>query len=116
MHVGVDLHEQVVLLGDAAAADDAIDRHAVFADALDDRARAEGGRLDQRAVDLGARRVQRLAEDQPGQPRVDEDRAVAVVPVEREQARLAGRERRRFAPTAARAARRRPRRRPRPTS
>ena len=83
---------------------------------LDDRARAEGGRLDQRAVDLRARRVQRLAEDQAGELRIDEHRAVAVVPVEREQARRARRDRRRFARQLRRAARRRPRRYPRPTT
>ena len=65
-------------------------RHAVFLDALDDRARAERGRLDQRAIDLGAGRVERLAEKQAGQQLIDEDGAVAVVPVEREQAGLAG--------------------------
>ena len=39
-HVGVDLHEQVVLLGDSAAADDALDGDAVFAKPFDDSARA----------------------------------------------------------------------------
>ena len=42
-------------------------------DALDDHARAERGRFDQRAVDLGARGVQRLADQQSGQARVDQD-------------------------------------------
>ena len=88
-HVGVDLHEQRVFLRDAARADDAVDRHAVFPDALDDRARAERGRLDQRAIDFGPRRVEVLAEQQAGEQLVDEDGAVAVVPVEREQAGLA---------------------------
>ena len=50
----------------------------------------------ERAIDLRARRVQRLPEDQSGQPGVDEDRPVAVVPVERDEARLPGRERRRL--------------------
>ena len=64
--------------------------HAVLAHPLDDGARAEGRRLDERAVDLGPRRVERLADEEAGEPRVDQDRAVAVVPVERHEARLAG--------------------------
>ena len=50
------------------------------------RQRAEGGGLDQGAVDLGRRGVQRLAEEQAGEALVDQDGAVAVVPVEGEQA------------------------------
>jgi hypothetical protein len=88
--VGVDLHEQRVFLGDAAGADDAVDGHAVFLDALDDGAGAEGRGLDQGAVDFGLRRVERAAEQEAGEQRVDEDGAVAVVPVEGEQAALAG--------------------------
>ena len=57
---------------------------------LDDGARAERRRLDQRAVHLGARRVQRLAHQQARQPRVHQDRAVPVVPVEREEPARAG--------------------------
>src|SRR5829696_2617898 len=53
-HVRVDLHEQRVLLGDAAAAHNPLDRDAVLAQPLDDRTRAEGRGFDQRAVDLGA--------------------------------------------------------------
>jgi hypothetical protein len=40
-HVGVDLHDQRVLLGDAAAVDDLFDLHAVFLESVDDRQRAE---------------------------------------------------------------------------
>ena len=66
------------------------DRHAVFLEAVDDRQRAEGRRLDQRPVDLRRRGVQRLADQQAGQQRIDQDRAVAVVPVEGQQAAFAG--------------------------
>ena len=59
-------------------------------EALDDRARPERGRLDQRAIDLGPRRVKVLPEQQAGEPLVDEDGPVAVVPVKREETRLAG--------------------------
>ena len=34
--------------------------------------------------------MQRLADQQTGKPLIDKDRAVAVVPVQRQQARLAG--------------------------
>ena len=88
--VGVDLHEHRVFLGDAAGADDALDGHAVFADAVDDGAGAEGGALDERAVDFRLGGVERLAEQQAGEQLIDEDGAVAVVPIEREQAGLAG--------------------------
>ena len=88
-HVGVDLHQQRILLGDAAGADDPVDSHAVFPNALDDRARAERRRLDQRAIDLGARRIEVLPDQQAGQQLIDEDGPVAVVPVERQQAGLA---------------------------
>ena len=42
-------------------------------------------------------RVERLADDQPRELRIDQDRAVAVVPVERHQTRLARPNRRRLA-------------------
>ena len=63
-------------------------RHAVFPDALDDGARAERRRLDQRAVDLGAGRVKVLAEQQAGEPLIDENGPIAVVPVERQKTGL----------------------------
>ena len=65
------------------------DPHAELLEAIDDRQRAEGGGLDQRPVNLCRRRVQRLTEQQAGEPRIDEDGAVAVVPVEREQTAFA---------------------------
>ena len=65
-------------------------RHAVLLDALDDRQRAEGRGLDQRPVDLVRLGVQRLAQQQAAQAHIDQDRAVAVVPVQRQQAVLAG--------------------------
>src|SRR5690606_32147768 len=87
--IRVDLHEQIVLLGNAAAADDPVDSDAVLTQPLDDGARAKGCRLDEGAIHLGPRRVQRLPDDEPRKTRVDEDRAVAVVPVERQQSRRA---------------------------
>ena len=67
-----------------------LDLHAVFLEAVDDRQGAEGGRLDQRPVDLRRGGVQRLADQQAGQQRIDQDRAVAVVPVQGQQPAFAG--------------------------
>ena len=47
-------------------------------------------RFHERPVDLGGRGVQRLADQQSGQQRIDQDRAIAVVPVERQQTAFAG--------------------------
>ena len=52
---------------------------------VEDHARAERGRLDQRAVDVLGAGGERQADDQAAELVVDEHRAVAVVPVEREQ-------------------------------
>ena len=86
--VGINLHEQRIFLGDAARAHDLVDTHAIFLDALDDRARAKRGRLDQGAIDVRPRRIEVLAEQQPGEPLVDENGPIAVVPVERQKAGL----------------------------
>src|SRR5258706_13642943 len=86
------MYDKAVHLRNSAAADEEIGGDAVLAQALNDGTRAIGGRLDEGAVDLGARRVQRLAEDHPRQARVDEYRAVAVIPVEGDEAGFAGRE------------------------
>ena len=71
--VGVDLHHERVLLGDAAAVDHFLDLDAVLLEAVDDRQRPEGGGLDQRAVDLrrawcaaSGRPAGRSAADRPG--------------------------------------------------
>src|ERR1041385_4024184 len=46
--IGVNLHYERVLLGDAAAVDDLLDLDAVLLEAADDGHRTEGGGLDQR--------------------------------------------------------------------
>ncbi len=70
--------------------DDLADLDAVLPEALDDRQGAEGRGLDEGPVDLLGPRAERQADEEAGQPLVDEDGAVAVVPVEGEEARLAG--------------------------
>jgi hypothetical protein len=86
------LHEQRIFFRDATCADDAIDRYAIFANAFDDRAGSERGRFDQCAVNLGAGRVQGRASDKTGEALVHEDGAIAIVPIQREQPALSGRE------------------------
>src|SRR3984885_10149394 len=87
--VGIDLHEQRILLRDSAGAHNLVRRHAVLAEALDDRARPERRRLDQRAVDIGPRRRQILTEQQAGEALIDENGPIAVIPVEPQKAGLA---------------------------
>ena len=67
-----------------------VNLHAVFLEAVDDGQRAERRGLDQRAINFRRRRVKRLADEQAGEPLVHQDGAVAVVPVQREQAAFAG--------------------------
>ena len=52
--------------------------------------RAERGRFNQGAINFGLGRVEGLAEQQTGEHWIDEDGPIAVVPVEGEQAGLAG--------------------------
>ncbi len=76
-------------MGQAAAGHDPIDGHTPALEGVDDHARAERGRLEQRAVDLVRTRRQREPDDETREIGVDEHGAVAVPPVEREQAALA---------------------------
>ncbi|MCK7541253.1 MAG: hypothetical protein MZV63_65385 [Marinilabiliales bacterium] len=61
--VGVDLHDERVLLGDAAAVDDVADLHPVFFEPPDDGQGAEGGGLDEGPVDLLGLRAQGQADE-----------------------------------------------------
>ena len=88
--VGVDLHDERIFFGDAAAVDDLSDLDAEFFKSFDDREGAEGGGFDQGAIDFGRGGVERLAQEQSCEFLIDEDGAIAVVPVEGEQARFAG--------------------------
>ena len=88
-NVRVNLHHQRIFLRNAAAIDDLPDLHAVFLEAVDDGQRAKCRGFDERAVNFRRRGVKRLAEQQSGKPLVHQNRAVAVVPVEREQAGFA---------------------------
>ena len=91
--------------GDPAAGDDLVERDPVLLEVVDDPAVAERDRLEQRAVDLLGRALQRQPEDRAGEVGVGEDRAVAVEPVERDQPGLAGPERGRARARAARRSR-----------
>ena len=59
--------------------------HAVFLKTIDDRQRAKRRRLDERAINFRRRRVKRLADEQAGKPLVNQNGAVAIVPIQREQ-------------------------------
>ena len=88
--VGVDLHDQGVLLGDAAAVDDVADLDPVLLEAPDDGQGAERRGLDEGPVDLLGLGVEGQADEEAGQALVDEDRPVAVEPVEGEKPGFAG--------------------------
>ncbi len=88
--VGVDLHEGGVFDGEASGGDDFANGDAVGFEALDDGEGTEGGGFDEGAVDFVGGGVEGLAEDEAGEAGVGEDGAVAVVPVEGEEAGLAG--------------------------
>ena len=83
------------VLEQPAGDDELGDRHAARVERLDDHAGAERGGLEQRAVDLLGAGREGLADDDAGELVVDEHRAVAVVPVEGDQAVRADRLRRR---------------------
>ncbi len=72
------------------------DLDAVLLEPVDDGQAAESRGFDQGPVDLAGRGLERLAQDEAGQPLVDEDGPVAVVPVEGEKPGLAGLEPRRL--------------------
>ena len=99
-HIGVDLHQQFVLLGQTAAGHQLADRHAVLLEGIHDDARAVGGGFDQGAVDLLGPGRQGGAQQQAGQVHVHQDAAVAVPPVERQQAGFAGFQSGRLSPPA----------------
>src|SRR3954454_20486508 len=87
-HVGVDLHDHRVL--QQAAGDD----HLAHLDPgalerLHDLPRPEGGRLDQRAVDVLRARRELEPDHDAAEEVVDEDGPVAAVPVERDEPVLA---------------------------
>ena len=89
-HVRVDLIEHLVLLRDAAAVDDAADRHAVLFHALENDARVEGGAFDggEELVLRGVRQVP--AERDAAEFGIHQHRAVAVVPGQAQQPGLPG--------------------------
>ena len=82
--VGVDLHHERV--PDQPAGDHQLARRQPGGrERVEDHARAEGGRLHQRAVDVLRAGGERQADEDAAELVVDEHGAVAVEPVEREQ-------------------------------
>src|SRR3954468_15574098 len=86
--VGVDLHDHGVL--EQPAGDDELTHlEPRLLERVDDHAGAEGGRLDERPVDVLRPRRELQADDRAAQQVVDEHAAVAAVPVERDEPVLA---------------------------
>ena len=88
-HIGVDLHQQFVLLRQTAASHQLMDRHAVLLEGIHDDACAVSGRFDQGAVDFLGLGRQGSAQQQAGQVHIHQDAAVAVPPIECQQAAFA---------------------------
>ncbi len=88
-HIRVYLHHQGALFSDAAAVDDFLDRYAVFLKPIDDRQGPEGRGLDQCPVHFRRRGVQCLPHQETGKQWIDQNRAIAVVPIERQQSAFA---------------------------
>ena len=83
-HVRVDLHEQGIL-EQTAGDGELVHRHVMALEGLDDRPRAECRRFDQRPVDVFGTGAQRRADEHSAELVIDEHRAVAAVPVERDE-------------------------------
>jgi hypothetical protein len=90
-NVGQDLHNQWATLGNAARKEDPIDWCSACGESLCDRARAETKGFNEGAVDVGRRRIQCQADEQPAQQGVRDGRARTIPPIEREQRRMAER-------------------------
>jgi hypothetical protein len=80
-HIGIDLHEQLVAVRQAAGGNELVNRNVVLVEALDDKPGAVGGGLDQGAVDLLGPGTQGHPQHQAGQVNVDQDRAIAIPPI-----------------------------------
>ena len=88
-HVCVNLHRQCALVRDAAAVHYRRNLHAVFLKPVDDGQCAKRRSLDESAVNFRRRRVKRLADEQTGEFLIHENRAIAIVPIQRDQSGFA---------------------------
>src|SRR5258706_9371946 len=86
--VGVDLQQQLVVLWQPARDNDLLDWYAVSFEVIDDHARPIGGGLEQRPVDFLRPGRQRQAEQHASQIDIDQDRTIAIPPVQGQQAAL----------------------------
>ncbi len=89
-HISVNLHQEGIFYGEAAAVDDFAHGNLEFGDPVDDRKGAEGGCLDKRPVDLRRGGVKGLADEESGKAGIHENCPIAVVPIEGEEAMLSG--------------------------
>ena len=65
--IGVNLHENWIFEGDAAACNDVVDWNAMFSEIVDDLSCAKSGSFDERAVDVFRPCGERHADDESGQ-------------------------------------------------
>ena len=70
--IGVNLHEERIFEGNAAAGDDIVDGNAVFSEIVDDFSGSEGACFDECTVDVFGPCGKRHADDESGQPRIIE--------------------------------------------
>src|SRR6266849_6604548 len=89
-HIGIDLVEHVVFLRNAAGINHAFYLHAMFGHAVQDDSCVERSALYGGEKLVLRRALQIPAEGHPAQIRVDQDRAVAVVPGQAQKASLPG--------------------------
>ena len=87
--VGVDLHQQLVALRQTARGHDLLHGHAALLEGLDDDARAVSSGLDEGAVDFLRFGQQRGSQEHARQVHVHQHGAVAVPPIQGQQAALA---------------------------
>ena len=83
------LHEERVFFRNASAVDHLFHLHPAFLKTLDDGERSECSGFDEGAIDLRRGGVEGLAHEESGETLVDEDGAVAVVPVQGQESALA---------------------------
>src|SRR5437867_8022716 len=87
--IRVNLEQQRTAVSKPAAGIKFVDGDSLAGEGVDDLARAEGGGLDERAVNLVRARAEGRAEEQPAEVGIHEHGAAAVPPVERQQSALA---------------------------
>ena len=87
--VGIDLHDERALFSDSSAGDDFCDAYTKFHHTVNDFEGSESGGFDSCSVNFCGGGVEGLTDEKSREEGVDEDCAVAIVPVESEESRFA---------------------------